>query len=231
MEARVRDGLVATGCVVEEVVGVEAVRDLLGRLAETTHSEVMSVNPGGAQSAEALARARPLSEAALARGVRMRSIYLDSLRNDETTAEHVQWLGQRGAEVRTLPTVPLRMVVVDRREAVVAEGSRDGALRIVGDSLVDVLVALYESLWRSARPYDRCRPARGGAPLSIQERAAVELWARGCTDEVVASRLGVSLRTVRRMSQALTKRAGAMSRFDFGAKALALGWIQPEHLS
>jgi DNA-binding NarL/FixJ family response regulator len=53
----------------------------------------------------------------------------------------------------------------------------------------------------------------------------VRLLAEGMTDEGVSRRIGVSLRTVRRIASDLMTRLTARSRFEAGVKAAQLGWI------
>ncbi|MFD0567083.1 hypothetical protein ACFQ2M_37865 [Kitasatospora saccharophila] len=47
----------------------------------------------------------------------------------------------------------------------------------------------------------------------------------GHTDESAGRKLGLSLRTVRRMMQDLMNRLGAESRFQAGAQAVRNDWI------
>jgi DNA-binding NarL/FixJ family response regulator len=54
--------------------------------------------------------------------------------------------------------------------------------------------------------------------------------ARGFTDEAAARKLGVSVRTARREAADLLTRLHARSRFQAGARAMALGWIGQDDL-
>jgi len=47
------------------------------------------------------------------------------------------------------------------------------------------------------------------------------------TDEMVARKLGVSVRTVRRMASELMAELGARSRFQAGVRASERGWLDP----
>lgn len=212
--------------------GAEAVRDKLSELAERCRDEVWSFNPGGMQSAEQLSSARPLNAETLARGVTMRAVFLDSARNHHETSDYLRWLAESGAQVRTVPVLPVRMLVVDREVALVPIDERDtslGAVEVRSRGLVAGLVALFLTTWRVARPLG-AKTLRAANGLSDQERLAVVLWAQGCTDEAVSRRLGVSPRTVRRMSETLSAAVKARSRFELGARAVALGWVTEEDL-
>lgn len=217
---------------IERLEGVEAVRGRIEELAHACRQEVWSFNPGGAQSPHNLARSRPLGHETLARGVRMRAVYLDSVRNDDASLDHVRRLTEQGAEVRTVATLPLRMLIVDRERALVPLDERNsgaGALLVSGRGVLAALTALFVSTWKMAEPLGPRRRREPQQP-SVQERQALRLWAQGGTDQAVARALGVSERTVRRISDALGERLGASSRFEMGARAMDAGWLSGDDL-
>jgi DNA-binding CsgD family transcriptional regulator len=184
--------------------------------------------PGGAQSQASLEASKPLDEDALRRGVSMRTVYLESARNDAATLAYARWLAELGGEVRTAAVLPLRMLIVDRELALVpvsASDSRSGAILMRTSGIIHGLCALFDSVWRSAVPlYSRGRP-RDLRGLTNQERAILNLLGQGHTDEVIARRLAVSVRTCRRIIADLMERLGAHSRFQAGAHAQAGGWL------
>jgi DNA-binding NarL/FixJ family response regulator len=61
--------------------------------------------------------------------------------------------------------------------------------------------------------------------LSDRERQLLTLLTAGYTDESAAARLGISVRTVRRMVSGIMNRLGARSRFQAGVKAADRGWL------
>ncbi|WP_228990601.1 helix-turn-helix transcriptional regulator [Streptomyces sp. DH8] len=213
--------------VVKRLEGLDAVRERLTELAELARTECLSLLPGGAQSPDTLEASWPLDRRALERGVRLRSIYQDSFRNDPPTLRYVNRLGSLGAESRTLPTLPLIMVVVDGEVALVPldpDDGRAGALELRSKGAVAVARMLFEQLWATASPLSS-PPARDGNGLTPQEDELLSVLAKGHTDATAARRLGVSLRTVRRMNAELTARMQARSRFQAGAEAARRGWV------
>jgi DNA-binding CsgD family transcriptional regulator len=213
---------------IEQLVGVDAVRAWIEETAHAGLGEVMSFAPGGAQPAEQMEASKPLDQEALARGTTMRTLYLDSVRNDPATNAYMHWLVEQGGEVRTAATLPLRMTIFDRKMALIPvnpEHSEIGAVVQRGPGMVAALCALFEQTWQAANPVgtDR-RPDDDG--LNSQERAIITLLAQGHTDEVIARKLGVSVRTSRRITAELTLRLGARSRFQAGARAVERGWIK-----
>ena len=213
--------------VIRRLEGLDAVRERLVELAELARVECLSVLPGAARTPDTLATGRRLGGQALERGVRVRSIYQDSFRNDPKTLRYVNWLGELGAQSRTLPTLPVSMVVVDNEVAVVPldpDDGRAGALELRSEGAVAVARSLFESLWTSATPVGP-EPPRDTNGLTPQEDELLALQAKGHTDATAARLLGISLRTVRRMNAALATRMNARSRFQAGAEAARRGWI------
>ncbi|GIG87912.1 helix-turn-helix transcriptional regulator [Plantactinospora endophytica] len=207
--------------------GIDAVQDKLAQLARETEFEILTFMPGGAQSAEALGHARRNDTELLERGVRIHTVGLDSIRNDPQTLAHARFLTDSGAEFRTSPILPPRMILADRRAVLVPidpADTRKGALHLTGPGFVASMLALFTQVWEIATPLGAARePEREG--LNAQERALLELLGQGLTDEAAAVRLGVSPRTARRMMADLMERLEARSRFEAGLKAAQRGWL------
>lgn len=60
------------------------------------------------------------------------------------------------------------------------------------------------------------------------ELALLRLLARGFTDEVVAQKLGLTGRTLRRRLRSAMDKLDASSRFEAGYKLALSGWLEPE---
>ncbi|MEV7414421.1 helix-turn-helix domain-containing protein [Streptomyces sp. NPDC089919] len=218
---------------VERLDGIEEIRDRIHVLVRAVTVEVMTLAPGGAQSAASMEAAKPQDQELLARGVRMRTLYLDSVRNSPATVSYAKWLSEQGGEVRTATSLPIRLMIMDRNVAIVptdGEDSAAGALVLTGNGTLTALCALFESIWDNGVPLgtgqrERERDHRGLIP---QEAEALRLLGQGLTDEAVAKRLGVSPRTARRIAADLLELLGARSRFQAGARAVARGWLTGE---
>ena len=218
---------------VEVLETAEEARDRLATLTGRCTQDLCTFVPTRATSSRALESSRALSQTLLERGVRMRTVYLESIRNDQATWDHATWLRNNGAEVRLAATVPVRLQIIDQDHAMVPltdTESGSGAVVMTSPGVVAALMALFTQTWRSATPLgaDRRQDDDG---LSVQEHELLRLWAKGATDEAAGRRLGVSLRTVRRLSSALMERLDACSRFQAGARALDCGWLDPADLS
>ncbi|WP_031163702.1 helix-turn-helix domain-containing protein [Streptomyces durhamensis] len=211
----------------ERLVGPEEIRHRLAAFGTSAEEEVMTFAPGGGHPEEDLAASRRPNTTLLERGIRMRTVYLNSLRNHQPTLHHVRWLSERGAEVRTAASLPVRMVVVDQRQAVLPlqrDDARAGAVLIRSEATVAALCALFESIWDEARPFGS-EPVLDDHGLSGQEAEVIRLLAEGLTDQAIATRLGVSHRTARRIAADLMERLNARSRFEAGVRAVQQGWI------
>lgn len=211
---------------VEYLQDIDAIQSRLEELAHRSTSECLSFMPGGAQSAASLEASRPLDEDLMRRGVRVLTVYLDSVRNDTPTVEYAQWLHLNGGEVRTVPALPLRMVLFDREVALLPvdpSNTRKGAVQLTGPGVLTALVALFEQAWESAALVGSTRD-RDEAGLSAQERELLRQLTHGVTDEIAAKKLGIGLRTARRMMSELMGRLGARSRFEAGVLAAKAGW-------
>jgi DNA-binding CsgD family transcriptional regulator/sugar-specific transcriptional regulator TrmB len=219
---------------VEQLIGVAAVRERIEELAPKVQSEMLTFMPDGAQASDTIDAGSPLDRSMLERGVRIKSIFLDSFRNDPKTLAYSRWLTDLGGEIRTVPALPMRMLVYDRQLGIVpidVEDSSAGAVLLQGPGLIAGLIALFDQVWAKAKPLDTSRRHRvkssADEPTS-QERELLRLLAQGLTDELVARRLGVSVRTMRRVAADLMDRLGARSRFQAGALAMARGWVEPD---
>ncbi|MFF7457124.1 helix-turn-helix domain-containing protein [Kitasatospora sp. NPDC008115] len=215
---------------VEQLVGLDRIRDRLATLTREVREEVMTFAPDGGQQPANIEAAKPLDADLLDRGIRMRTVYLDSVRNSPHTVEYVNWLAERGGRVRTAPSLPTRMILVDRATAVIPVRSDDtaaGAVVLTGHGTLVALCALFESVWAGARPLGE-QASRDEHGLNAQEAACIRLLAEGHTDEAIAKRLGVSPRTARRLATDLMERLGARSRFEAGVRAVQNGWL-PAH--
>lgn len=186
-----------------------------------------------AQSEAGTEAAKPQDQALLGRGVRMRTLYLDSVRNSPATVAHAGRLTELNGEVRTTPSLPIRMMLLDRRIAIVPTGeedSRAGALVLSASGTVTALCALFETIWDSAGPLGGAssRDRQDERGLSPSGGGGAPPPESGPDRRSVAKRLGVSPRTARRIAADLMEELGARSRFQAGSRAVAKGRLTGE---
>lgn len=207
--------------------GVEPVRRRLAELAARATKDCWSFSPGGAHRLDAMDASKPLNLSALERGVRLRCVYQEAYRNDPDTVAYAQWLTDRGGEIRTVPTVPMQLVVIDRSVALLPVSpidSRLGAVEVHSPGVLAAICALFERVWHSATPLNE--PAqRDDQGLTPQEAEILRLLAAGLTDDAISRKLDLSVRTVRRAIAGLHERLSAKSRFQAGVNAVRNRWI------
>ncbi|MGW0395591.1 helix-turn-helix transcriptional regulator [Streptomyces sp. NPDC003042] len=211
----------------EYVSGRDAVIDRLRELAGAATSEWLAFVPGGSQSVSWLETAWSLEWQVRCRGVATRTVYTDSVRGDARSSRRPPWGDDPGCPVRTVPSLPVHMLVVDRSVALLPVDSDDpwrSVMQISAPGALAALSALFEGVWESAVPIGTDTPSDEHG-LTPQEQELLRLLSRGLTDDVVRRRLGVSLRTVRRIVADLCTRLGADSRFEAGYLAGRRGWI------
>lgn len=166
----------------------------------------------------------------LDRGVKVRAVYcIDALTHSPwlQRLEHVRTLCALGEQARSVASLPVKLTIYDRRQALVPltidQRATDSMVIVHESGLLGALVALFESVWASARPLDsEPMDDAGAAPV---EREVLTLLAAGATDEAIARQLGVSDRTVRRRVLAVMEALNASTRFEAGVAAARAGWL------
>ncbi|MDI1461296.1 LuxR C-terminal-related transcriptional regulator [Catellatospora sp. KI3] len=207
--------------------GLDAVRARIEELSRTVRTECLSLNPRSAQTPDAKAASTPLNQQMVERGVALRCIYQESYRNDPALVAYANWLTGLGGRLRTASTIPMLTIVYDREIALLPldpANSRLGAVEVRSPALVAAVYALFEQIWAGAVPFGETAPLDANG-LQPQEKQLLELLSSGQTDELAARKLGVSLRTVRRIAADLMERLGARSRFQAGLEAGRRGWL------
>lgn len=195
----------------------EAINPFIASVVADAEHELLTAQPQAGRSAAALAVAAQRDIAALERGVRMRTLYQHSARRSRITHRYVAAVSERGAEVRTLDEFFNRLIVVDRRIAVIPghEGLHV-ALAVREPSMVAYLVDMFERTWEHGRPF-----ANEGSTvtrdIAAEQRAmTIRMLIAGHADPVSAKRLGVSPRTYAAYVADLKGEFDAQTRFQLG---------------
>jgi sugar-specific transcriptional regulator TrmB len=177
--------------------------------------EVRTCHPGGGRSPELLEQAYARDRDMIRRGVRMRTLYQHTARHHRGTQEYVRRMTAEGAEVRTLSELFGRMIAFDQDVVFLPHRDDSEAAIVIWDpSTVSYLCAAFDHAWSLADPYE---PEWSESPVREEVKTAiVRLLAQGVKDEVVARRLGMSLRTCRKHIAEIMDQLGAYSRFQAG---------------
>jgi DNA-binding CsgD family transcriptional regulator len=165
-------------------------------------------------------------KAAIATGRRSRAIYPVVALNEAPDVLRARALA--GEQIRLLPDLPTRLMVIGTTHAVVPEplGYADEPRLLVRQgALVESLIMLFEELWARASPVPELDQVAGSEARPDLRRFLLQLLAAGQKDEQIARTLGMSLRTVRRRIADVMSELGADSRFQAGVEAIRRGWI------
>ncbi|MEU0369404.1 helix-turn-helix transcriptional regulator [Streptomyces sp. NPDC006283] len=215
---------------VERMESIPQIRNRLDDLAFFAREEVLSVDPYTALTADSIAHSRPLDLRCLRRGLRIRNIVIKEALNDPPTLAYLREIAAHGAEIRVTEEVTERIIVFDRRTALVPLDPSDtarGALMARETGLVANILALFEKIWDQSVPLDELTEptdATSGG-LSETERQVLESMCRVEKDEVGARELKISVRTYRRHIADLLRILGAGSRAQAALLARERGWV------
>jgi DNA-binding NarL/FixJ family response regulator len=194
------------------------------------NKSIGSMHPGPLPPSDVLAGSLAADSALIARGVRVRAIYGQSINSAPRQRKYLTDLAATGAEVRLAEQVPFDLLIADSHSALVLANPEDTsgpAVIVRGPALVRSYVAMYEDCWLRSAPF----PARAAGSfeadgeLTEQHRTTLRLLANGLTDERIARKLGVSLRTVSRLVSEIMRYLQADSRFQAGVLAASHGLI------
>ncbi|MGW7344295.1 LuxR C-terminal-related transcriptional regulator [Streptomyces sp. NPDC054854] len=203
---------------VEFLATLGSTRATIAELAATCESEVLTSQPGGGRRADVLEEAIARDELMLERGVTMRTLYQHTARFSQGTREYVERVSRRGAEVRTLDDQFLRLLMFDRKVAVVGvEGNPGAAIVVREPHLIHFILSTFELWWVSATPFPVEWDNQEVADISEQLKQRITLLlSEGLTDQSIATRMGMSVRTCRRHIAEVMDRLGVKSRFQAG---------------
>ncbi|MFE9046275.1 hypothetical protein ACFY9F_33590 [Streptomyces sp. NPDC012421] len=208
----------------------DTVQSVIDSLLKRSKTEVLTVQPGGPRPAHVLESAKKSCLAMLARGVRLRSIYQHTARTDPGTEAMARAVSAKGGQFRTSEEVVDRLIVIDREVAFLPQrrpSSTSRAAVIVREpSLVTYLCSVHDLLWRTSSPFGEDESSAKPA-IDEVKRAIIRLLAEGHKDELVARRLGMSVRTCRRHISEIATELKATSRFQAGAQAAVQGLLGP----
>ncbi|MCF4120701.1 hypothetical protein L1785_06900 [Antribacter sp. KLBMP9083] len=219
--------------VVDVVRGADAVRQRITQLQLGAREQVDAFVRPPVFVMEAEENAA--EDQAVARGVRYRVVADRALLDSgKLTVAAATAAVRAGEELRIAESVPLKLVIIDRRLAYlpltsVVDPENDpemvGALLIHQGSLLDALLALFDAAWRDATPFVVPGSGPAGLDLEDQDLRILGLLLAGMTDQAVANQLDLSLRTVQRRVKVLMDLAEVSTRIQLGWVAGRKGWL------
>ncbi|MFJ1753802.1 LuxR C-terminal-related transcriptional regulator [Kitasatospora sp. NPDC088134] len=203
--------------VVQHVDRTEEIRRRVQQLASEAYEEELSLHPGGAGPAELLAGARERTRRFLERGGTIRTVYEPTALLDEPTVRWAEEVTGWGGRFRTLSEPFSRMIVFDRRIAVVPASADNSSAAFVEDpAVVSFLVDAFERDWeRAERIQWGTAGLEGEGTVPVHEQVG-RLLAQGLTQRSIAARLGLGERTVAAHISRLRELHDAETLFQLG---------------
>ncbi|MEU0656079.1 hypothetical protein ABZ485_28075 [Streptomyces albogriseolus] len=182
-----------------------SIQDVVGNAQQ----EILSAQPGGPRSRELMLTSLKRDSEALRRGVLMRTLYRDSVRDHEVTQEWAATMTAQGAEYRTVHSPFQRIIIVDREHAFISDYVKSSdphsAWHVTDRAVVAVMARVYEDIWRRAIPWSgeprntSVRPVVvAGLKTSPLQREILRDLCAGRAQRSTAARLGMSPRTLSR---------------------------------
>ncbi|MFI7064671.1 response regulator transcription factor [Kribbella sp. NPDC050124] len=159
-------------------------------------------------------------------GMSFRELCTPDFVADPRGAEAVRSAVEAGVQVRTVRTLPTRMVIVDDHFALIGlvPNGETAALLVRSSVLIGAFTQYYDRLWASATPVVPARSAETKG-LGATEQEVLALLVHGLKDEAIARHLKLSVRTVRRHIATVMEFVDAPTRFAAGAAAQRLGLL------
>lgn len=213
---------VGAGADIEELRTADELTARLHLAAARCTSGFVAFHPNdypGVREAD-VRRLAPGGSAMLERGVHVRMLLQHSVRTDIRSRSRLDPLIRAGAEVRTTGELARRLMVFDSRVAFLLhrpDQARPLGVVIRNESAVQLLLDLVEATWSAAQPYSAKEIGYHEVADDLH-RVIVRLLADGLTDEAVARRLGISVRTCRRHIAVVLRDLDAVSRFQAGVR-------------
>lgn len=214
-----------------EFIGDAAVVNArLDDVVSNARSEILAAQPGGPRTEAQLNRSLARDQAALARGVTLRTLYRDTVRDNSVTAEYARLMTGKGTAYCTLAAPFERAIIVDRKTAFISNHLVEGApehsaWQVTDRAMVAYIVAEFDAKWRRADPWHGELRARAGADRTVdtvsgadggirttrRQREVMRDQCAGIAQPVTARRLGIGLRTLGEEIKELKDRFGAKS--------------------
>ncbi|MFJ9693106.1 LuxR C-terminal-related transcriptional regulator [Kitasatospora sp. NPDC101183] len=201
---------------VQRVTDTGEIRHLLSQFARDHPHEVLSAQPGKvhppAHRADSLAQTRRY----IAMGGAIRTLYEPQAR---LAREHVEFAVESvkaGSRIRVLNAVFTRALIFDRTVAVIPAAPDNSEAVVVEEPVMVAYMAdVFEQQWRRAQTVDWEALAAGPAAPVAHDQVG-RLLAQGLTQRAIASRLGLSERTVAAHIARLRELYDAETLFQLG---------------
>jgi len=206
---------------VQHVTTGQQIRHRIMQIEAEMREETLALQPGGARPTRFMRQSLVRDRAFLAAGISLRTVYQPGALTHRPTVSYAASVTGAGERIRVLDEPFRKMLIFDRKVAIISAAPDDSSAAFVEDpAVLTTLVGLFERDWARAAVVDwhalAGRPRESGVPSEL-----TDLLAAGLTQKAIASRLGLSERTVAGHLARLRERHDAETLFQ-------LGWLMRE---
>jgi len=162
----------------------------------------------------------------LREGLLVRAIYDQASVDHPVASANLQRSMAAGEQARVLPTLPMKMQLIDRSAVMLPLNATGGggAVLFYAEPIVCGLAEYFEMLWLRGVPVG-CAGPPAGCPLTEDQHDVLRLLVQGLPHKAIEHRLQISERTLTRRVEAIMKILDTRSPFAAGAAAQRRGWI------
>ncbi|MCW5253886.1 MULTISPECIES: helix-turn-helix transcriptional regulator [unclassified Streptomyces] len=214
----------------ELVAILEDPREVTLRLADSIRrgsDEILTMWPVSSHETNLLTETEVLSQEAAQRGVALRTLFPHTAMSHPSFRATLHQNRDAGVDVRTSEEIAHFLVVVDHEAAFLPTDSAAGrgplVTAVYEPVIVNLLRGLFENVWQSACAFTGGNPPESA--LDSVKGSILRMLASGLKDDVIARRVGISSRTLRRHISVIMEELSAESRFQAGVAAANAGLV------
>ncbi|MER7584424.1 helix-turn-helix domain-containing protein [Kitasatospora sp. NPDC097691] len=198
------------------ITGKAEIRHELEQLTRAYPRESLTAQPGETREAEILADSLLRTRRYLERGGAMRCLFERAARTDAPSIGYAAAATRAGCAIRVLDRPFTRFLVFDRTVAVIPAAADHSSAAVVDDpATVAFVVDTFEQLWQRAEGVNWSALESGSTEPPTHHHTA-RLLAQGLTQRAIATRLGLSERTVAGHIARLRESYDAETLFQLG---------------
>ncbi|MER5277476.1 LuxR C-terminal-related transcriptional regulator [Streptomyces sp. NPDC002809] len=208
--------------------GIPLIEGTIQNALDSAQEEILTLQPDSSSPVDQLKKALERALSTVERGATLRHIYQHPARYSPAIKTYLDEVPPGHIQVRTIEQTVERLFVFDRTVAFIpANAKRDVALEIRHPALVRYLIQVYEVLWAQATPLtEPLQTPPSSASVTAVQLSIARLLVDGHVDQVVARKLGISVRTCRAHISKLMQTVNATSRTQLGALLVQSGIVE-----
>ncbi|MFF7241833.1 TrmB family transcriptional regulator [Streptomyces collinus] len=222
---------------IEVVTGVDAIRHRYLQVQQAARTQVRTfITAPFVALPPAENTAEPV---VIGRGVRFRAVLDRGVLAEPGIVHDAADALRNGVRLRVADQLPMKLILADAELGLVplatTPAGDPGAVLLHRSGLLDAMDALFETVWRTAHPFELTGTGPEAEPVVTPgtdgptdlDRRILALLLAGVTDATAALQLGLSARTLHRRLRRLMDIAGVRTRMQLGGHAVRHGWTEP----